>query len=263
MNHVKTLNSLALAITLSLSTSAALAENNEVQDMSDPLAVYTQAGFGATDKGLNLKFGQTYDTGNDDTMAMNVFEVKGIAGDIFGWAGSSERDDSIDSVRFRNFNVDHTNGRGSQVDMNYDVERESLDISYSFIQALPQWGGLNVYPLAGVGVNLTNGEMDTGNGVEKIGYTIPGTFGVVGAYTKYSITDNLWINYNPMWLTTISGADAYVNNAYGAGNSSVFANELAVSYQINPRTNVRYFANWTQYQSFSDGDQRIEINYQF
>lgn len=29
------------------------AQESEVQDMSDPLAVYTQAGFGYTDKGLN------------------------------------------------------------------------------------------------------------------------------------------------------------------------------------------------------------------
>ena len=34
----------------------------ELQDMSDPLAVYTQAGLGYTDKGLNLKVGKAYDS---------------------------------------------------------------------------------------------------------------------------------------------------------------------------------------------------------
>ena len=59
----------------------ALAEEaeKEVQDMSDPLAVYTQAGMGLTDKGINIKVGQTYNSGDPEVMAMNVIEVKGIA----------------------------------------------------------------------------------------------------------------------------------------------------------------------------------------
>ena len=43
--------------------SPVFAETNsdeQLQDMSDPLAVYTQAGFGITDKGANIKIGQTY-----------------------------------------------------------------------------------------------------------------------------------------------------------------------------------------------------------
>jgi hypothetical protein len=56
--------------------------------MSDPLAVYTQGGLGASDKGLNLKVGQSYDTGNPETMAMNIIEVKGIAGN--SWAGVAQ-----------------------------------------------------------------------------------------------------------------------------------------------------------------------------
>jgi len=50
---------------------------DDVQDMSDPLAVYTQVGAGYTDKGINLKVGQAYDTGSDLTAGMNVIEVKG------------------------------------------------------------------------------------------------------------------------------------------------------------------------------------------
>ena len=34
---------------------SATAEENELQDMSDPLAVYTQAGVGVSDKGINFK----------------------------------------------------------------------------------------------------------------------------------------------------------------------------------------------------------------
>ena len=51
-------------------------------------------------------------------------------------------------------------------------------------------------------------------------------------------------------------------NAYGEGNDNVFLHEFAVNYQINPRMNVRYFANWNENLDFSDGSHRIEINYQ-
>lgn len=263
---------LALALVSAFAHAESTPESSEqVQDMSDPLAVYTQGGFGVSDKGLNLKVGQTYDTGNPDTMAMNIIEVKGIAGEQLGWSGSSKRDDSIDSFRFRNFSVDTTNGRGAQLDMNYNVEKEQLDTSYSFIQALPKWGALQLYPLAGAGVRITNGKVDTTVDTESgtypidksIGYTIPGVYGVVGMYSKLAITDKLWVNYNPMWLTAIAGSDDFMESAFGQGNSEVFANEVSLSYQITPRFNVRYFANWTQEQEFKEGDQRIEVNYQF
>ncbi|MGD8232687.1 hypothetical protein [Vibrio sp. TRT 1302] len=265
-------NVLALALVSAFAHAESTSESSEqVQDMSDPLAVYTQGGFGVSDKGLNLKMGQTYDTGNPDTMAMNIIEVKGIAGEQLGWSGSTQRDDSIDSLRFRNFSVDTTNGRGAQLDMNYNVEQEQLDISYSFIQALPKWGALQLYPLAGAGVRITNGKVDatvdTESGTypidKSIGYTIPGVYGVVGVYSKLAITDKLWVNYNPMWFTAIAGSDDFMESAFGPGNSEVFANEVSLSYQVTPRFNVRYFANWTQEQELKEGDQRIEVNYQF
>ncbi|CAK1735177.1 exported hypothetical protein [Vibrio crassostreae] len=90
-----------------------------VQDMSDPLAIYTQAGVGFTNHGINLKVGATYNTGVSTEVGMNIFEVKGFAGDSAGWSSSRERNNSIDSIRYRNFEVDLTNGRGSQVDINY------------------------------------------------------------------------------------------------------------------------------------------------
>ena len=41
-------------LTLMIAASSHAAEQKEVQDMSDPLAVYTQVGVGATNKGLNF-----------------------------------------------------------------------------------------------------------------------------------------------------------------------------------------------------------------
>lgn len=249
--------------------SVAKAEDS-VQDMSDPLAVYTQAGAGYSDKGLNLKFGQTYDTGSDTTMGMNVLEVKGIAGDAIGFRDNDKSkfgsvDDSIDSVRFRNFTVDLTNGRGAQVDLNYNFDTNQGSASYSFIQALPKFGPVNLYPLAGAGIAagepLTDKSRSDADELHDR-YDMHGTFYVAGMYAKIEITDKIWLNYNPMYMGTISGSDTYKNGAF-YGDDSIMTHEFAASYQINPRLNVRYFANWNEEVDFEDGDHRIEFNYQF
>ncbi len=230
------------------------------QDMSDPLAVYTQAGFGITDKGINLKMGQTYDTGNADTAAMNVIEIKGIGGELLNLRDQNDYpsvDDSIDSFRFRNFSANMKNGSGHQIDMSYDVGTETLSSSYSIIQALPQLGMFSFFPLAGAGITVQNDQ----NGVN--GYSIPGTFALVGMYAKAQLTDKIWINYNPMYMSALSGSDTYKESAYGEGNGDILTHELAISYQINARSNIRYFANWSEYTDISKGDHRIEYNYQF
>ncbi|HAS6685602.1 TPA: hypothetical protein I7272_24080 [Vibrio parahaemolyticus] len=242
--------------------AVAKSDDAELQDMSDPLAVYTQAGFGATDKGLNLKIGQSYDSGNADTMAMNVIEVKGIGGDLLGIRDNEKPmyasvDDSIDSFRFRNFQVDMSSGLGKQFDINYNVDKDKLDASYSFIQALPKFGIVQLYPLAGVGVTVAN---DYSN--EDRGYEIPGTFTVVGMYSKVDITDKIWLNYNPMYMHTLSGSNDYTSRYY-ANDNNILTHELALSYQLTPRANIRYFANWNEKVDFGDGDHRIEFNYQF
>lgn len=122
------MKNILLLITLPLFSLSSIAKDVP-QDMSNPLAVYTQAGFGITDKGINIKVGQTYDTGNADTAAMNVIEIKGIGGKVLGIKSTHHYplvDDSIDSFRFRNFSVNIKNGRGYQLDMSYDVETETL-----------------------------------------------------------------------------------------------------------------------------------------
>lgn len=253
------MKNILLLITLPLFSLSSIAKDVP-QDMSNPLAVYTQAGFGITDKGINIKVGQTYDTGNADTAAMNVIEIKGIGGKVLGIKSTHHYplvDDSIDSFRFRNFSVNIKNGRGYQLDMSYDVETETLSNSISIIQALPKLGIFSLYPLAGVGINVQNDQ----TGVN--GYSIPGTFGLIGMYTKAQLTKNIWFNYNPMYMSALSGSDNYKESAYGNGNSNILTHEFAISYQINPRSNIRYFANWNKYTDISKGDHRIEYNYQF
>ncbi len=243
-------------------------EEEQLQDMSDPLAVFTQAGVGITDKGINFKVGQTYDTGNPETAAMHVVELKGIGGDMIGIRDQddfSTVDDSIDSFRYRNFSANMKNGSGAQIDINYTADTDSLTGSYSILQALPKMGMFQFFPLAGLGLDVRNRQIinETTGATSNDGYHIEGAFALVGMYAKITLTDNIWINYNPMYMTALSGSDNFEENAYGAGNSDILTHEFAISYQINTRTNVRYFANWNENVDFADGDHRIEVNYQF
>jgi len=260
---MKNLSSQLIPLSLIIALSPSAFADDDVQDMSDPLSVYTQAGLGYTDKGLNVKVGHAYDTGNSKTAAMNVFELKGIAGETLGWNGSSRENnnDSPSTVRFRNFTADLSNGRASQIDVNYDLNNEMGTASYSLVQALPKLGPFNFFPLAGVGAAFGNNVI--GDDGDKIsGYSIPGTFAVVGTYAKLSLTDNIWLNYNPMWMKTLSGSDTYKEHGF-ENDDSVLQHEIAASYKITPRFNVRYFANWSENSNFNDGNHRVEFNYQF
>jgi len=253
-------------ISIGVSFSSYADNQKEVQDMSDPLAVYTQIGFGTTNKGLNLKVGQAYDTGIATTAGMNVIEVKGIYGDALGWESDSKTTDSIDSFRFRNFSVDLSSMSATQIDANYNlnanlVADESMDVSYSFIKALKPMGRFTFYPLAGVGASLGENTLED-NGSRDSGYSIMGAYGLVGMYAKVTINDKIWLNYNPFWLTTIGGSDNYKDHYYGLNQSHILTHEFAASYQINPRMNLRYFANWNENLDFVDGDHRLEFNYQ-
>lgn len=265
MNLIKpTVVITAAALQFMSSAFAQTTQNSgeELQDMSDPLAVYTQAGFGITDKGMNIKIGQTYQSSQPGTMAMNIIEMKGVAGDVLGIRDNDDPlygnvDDSIDSLRLRNFQVEVAKGLGRQLDVNYDVDNDRLDLSYSFIKALPKLGVFQVFPLAGAGVTVANDY----SGDNK-GYEIPGTFTVIGMYSKVELTDKIWINYNPMYMHTLSGSSDYKSEYY-AGDDNILTHEFALSYQLNPRTNIRYFANWNEHTNFGDGDHRVEFNYQF
>ncbi|ABZ77093.1 conserved hypothetical protein [Shewanella halifaxensis HAW-EB4] len=258
MKNSTLVSALTLLAPLSFSPlSFAQQAQDEVQDMSDPLAVYTQAGAGVTNKGINLKLGNSYDTGNPDTMAMNIIELKGIAGDSLGLDGN----DSISNLRYRNFNLDMTNGRGAQVDVNWDFNNNVGNASYSFIQALPAFGPVQLFPLAGVGITVTDTAVIRGEETEigSVGYAIPSSFAVVGTYAKITLTDNIWLNYNPMYMTTLN------NNEYMSDMMDGLYHEVVVSYQINPKQNIRLFANYaaTDFNVDKNVDWRIEFNHQF
>jgi hypothetical protein len=245
---------------------AEVKSETEVQDMSDPLAVYTQAGVGATNLGMNVKIGRSYDPGKPNFMAMNLIEIKGLLGETLGWDNLNREDNSVDNIRFRNFKVDTTTGRGAQIDFIYNFDETHIakntgELSYSFMQALPKMGIVNLYPLAGLGASFGKDAVETDGTIDD-GFSFNGTYALLGMYGKITLSEKIWINYNPFWLTTLSGTSQYKDNAYGADDSNVLTHEFVLSYQINPKLNVRYFANWNENLSFSDGGHRIEVNYQ-
>ncbi|WP_419168710.1 hypothetical protein [Halobacteriovorax sp.] len=242
-------------------------DKNEVQDMSDPLAVYTQAGIGATNKGLNLKIGISYDTGIKNLMGMNVIEFKGSLGEELGWDKSSKRSNKLDSFRFRNFKADLTTGRGAQIDINYNFKQSYLaqrtgSASYALLQALPKYYFINLYPLAGLGVDFGKNVVEDDSSIDS-GFSIYGVNALIGMYGKFTLTEKIWLNYNPFWLTAVSGSNLYEDSAYAPGKDNILLHEFAASYQFTPRFNLRYFANWSNLVDITDGDHRIEANYQF
>ena len=252
------MKTLRLAAAIAVLLPGLTVASEEVQDMSDPLAVYTQVGAGSTNKGLNFKIGQVFDTGNEETMGMYTFELKGLGGDTLGWENGSN--DSIDSIRLRKANVNVVEGRGMMLDAAYDFNNEFGSLSYNVVQATPAFGPIQLYPLAGAGASFGNNVIGD-NGDVVSGYSMPGIFAVVGMYSRIEITDRIWANYNPMWKTTLSGSEVYKENGI-AGDSSALFHEVAVSYQFTPRFNLRYFANWHSADGSSNTDHRIEFNYQ-
>ncbi|MCX2534118.1 hypothetical protein OQ486_11635 [Plesiomonas shigelloides] len=261
-------SALAAPATESLTTPAPTATAPEVQDMSDPLAVYSQLGAGITNDGLNLKLGNQYDAGQPNRLAMNIIELKGMLGDTFGWSDRPYRDNSIDSVRLRNFSLNTQTGLGSQLDINYNFDssylaEQNASVSYSFIKALPKMGRLQFYPLVGAGANIAlNQYVNDDRTKIDAGYTLPGTFMVAGMYSKLELTDKIWFNYNPMWMKTLSGSDFYKQNAFGDDHDDVLQHEVTASYQMTPRLNMRYFINWDNHAGFNDAVHRLEVNYQ-
>jgi len=245
-------------------TAILIAENNDtktLQDMSDPLAVYTRGGIGVTNRGVNIKIGVQYKSDDKNKNQMHVLEIKGIGGDVIGWDGPYERSNSVDSFRYRNFSVDKSNGRGTQIDLSYDLHSEAGALSYSLLQGLPKWQNFNLYPLVGIGLAYANNAPQDDGSIHS-GISFPGVLAVVGMYGKYTVTDNIWINYNPFWTVGLLGSERFMDYGF-EGHSSVLTHEVTLSYKLSARSNIRYYANWSQYINYKDGAHRIEYNYQF
>ncbi|GEM81316.1 hypothetical protein [Vibrio superstes] len=252
------LNATTTAILIaSLASTSALAASNE--DTSS-----VTAGIGFDNYGASVKV--QIDDQTEAHQTKGILEVKGIAGDSLGWSGSNERDDSIDSVRARYFNTDKASNFGSYVDTEYDVEQEKLDLSANITWRY-QFNRLEILPYAGVGLTILNGEIpleEHGIAADDhvTGYTLPGTYGQIGAYAKVNILDNLDFMYNPEWRSTLGGAAAYTNGYYN-GDDTQFTNEIRLTYRITTNFDVQYHEEWDSEQDYSDATRGFEFNYKF
>lgn len=256
-----------MAVSLAIGSSCSFAEEErEIQDMSDPLAVYTLVGGGWTNKGLYINLGKFYDPDIPNTMAMHQLEFQGLLGEQIGWDSNDVKDDSLDTIRYRNFKVNTENGRGAQIDLFLNLKEsafaeETVTASYGIIQALPKLWRFNFYPLAGAGVAAGHDVLEEDGDIDS-GVSLGGVFGLVGMYSKFTITDKMWINFNPFYNIAAIGSSEYEDNAYGIDNRDILLWEAVLSYQFTPRFNLRAFSNWSDEVDYMDGDHRIEFNYQ-
>lgn len=250
-------------LTVPLFSTAAFAKEQEVQDMSDPLAVYTQVGGSYGTNGINFKLGKTLDTGSPTDMSMILFEVKSMLGEHTKDEGSSAMNpdmanDGISELRFRKFDVDMTNGRGISMDVIHNFDSNSGTASIGMIQALPKVGFWQAFPIIAAGVQYNDGSMHAADG-ESTGLHSDFAFASFTLYNKFQLTDTIWANYNPVYTQAIFGDQLYTDNLRG---SDGLTHEFVLSWQMTPKQNFRLWYNTTQ-NNFSDGDFRLEYNQQF
>jgi len=236
---------------------------NEVQDMSDPLAVFTQLGASYGTNGINLKLGKTLDTKSATDMSMILVEVKGLYGEHMKNEGSSAlhpeaANDGISELRFRKFDVDMTNGRGLSMDFIHNFDTNSGTASLGMIQALPKIGIWQAFPIIAAGVEYNDGSQRSETN-ESSGLHSDFVFASFTLYNKFQITETIWANYNPVYSQAIFGDDHYTDNLKGSNGLS---HEFALSWQMTPKQNFRLWYNASQNQ-FEDGDFRLEYNQQF
>ncbi|MFG1484913.1 hypothetical protein ABMA77_02530 [Halobacteriovorax sp. RZ-1] len=234
--------------------------------MSDPLAVFTSVGFGATNRGLNAKFTLAYPSGEPGIASLNALEIKGFLGEELGWDRTSRKSNDIDTVRLRRFSVNGAKQTATQIDATYNFKgnnlaEQNISAAYSYVHGIPEFWNINLYPLGGVGLEIGKNAIEDDDTIDS-GYSIMGINAVIGMFAKLAITKKIWLNYNPLWIVAISGSDRFENHAYG-NKDNLLTHEFAIGYQINPQLNLRYFANWNNLIDYTDGDHRLEFNYQF
>jgi len=213
-------------------------EQEEVADMSDPTAVYTSVGLGYGNKGYNAKIGLQLPDAGDGSAHMISLEVK----------------EGGDTFRGRYFKVDTTSGFASSLDASYDQLTGTAHVSAGALQTIPLTERLVIYPGLYLGGMIGDQENLRGQttGVDLLAITATAQL-----YSKFQITEQMWLNLNPAYTTSLYGIE-----------SNKFDVEVAVGYQFTPVFNTRIFHNnnvgvgnydEVNYESVT----RIEFNYAF
>lgn len=217
----------------------AFANESEVVDLSDPMAVYTSIGASYGTEGANLKMGLAYDTGKDSTIGMHILELKNLI-----------EPDSDASFRYRHFGVDLMNGRGTQIDVNHNLELGMGTASYGLMQMVPITSNFAIYPVLAAGVHFDiNSDKAQDDGIN-----LPGAFVSLTAYSKFTINENWWLNYNPTFIYGIAGQ---------LNGEDALVHEFVVSRKIGTDKSIRLFHNIANNDSFNQGETRLEFNMAF
>ncbi len=246
----------ALVMSGIAATSFAAETEKEVQDMSDPMAIYTSGGISYGTNGLNLKMMKTLDTGSKTDLSAIIVEIKDMDfaddGDV---RHGTERSSAPSNLRLRKFDVDMTTGRGISYDIMHNTDKDAGMLSVGVMQALPINSFWTAYPILGAGVWYAEDEQ---NGIDVPGVTLNLTM-----YNKFTVTDKIWLNWNLTYAEGIFGKEEFKDDRNSASDSLV--HEFIASYQIDPRNNLRLWHNTSQDKMNEDdtGETRLEFNHQF
>lgn len=224
----------------SLNLFAQDVEKEETADMSDPMAIYTMLGGSYGSEGADFKFMSTLESDNPTGGKAIVGEAKGGLKD----------GEFFSDYRLRLFEADFKTGRGSSLDLMYNTESESGSITKGIMQMVPVTEKFTLYPILGAGIAF--------NQHEHAGINVPGAFLNFTLYSKYQLTEKIWLNYNPSYNHGIYGADIFKDNLKGEEGLN---HEFIASYQINPVSNVRAYYNVNQ-ANLDEGVWKLEYNRQ-
>lgn len=213
-----------------------------------------------------LNFNVELDRNDDTAMSFYRLDAKGVYGEALGWNSDDNQDDSIDTLRVRMGEIHNDSKMGMYMDAEYDRDIERLDASAGIIGEI-KTKQLTIRPFATFGLVAQNTIESIGPAEVEAGYTIPGTYATVGAYTEYQVTERVSVQYNPLWKTAVSGKSHHTEHGFidnkDKGHGSILINEFAIAYKINTQVKLQYVAEWDQHTSLSDGEQMIELKYQF
>ncbi|WP_244230739.1 hypothetical protein [Vibrio ouci] len=213
----------------------AIAEESS-PDMSDPTAVYTSVGAGYGTKGHNLKLGiQLPDSGEGSAHMISL-----------------ESKEGGDTYRGRYFKLNTTTGFASSIDANYNRLTGVAQVSAGGLQTIPITDQFTIYPSLYLGTMIANERNDAG---DKVGVDFPAITATALLYTKYQFTENVWLNVNPSFTSSVYGS-----------KTDVFDLEASLGYQFTPVLNMRLFHNnnmsvGTYNDDTYESVTRLEFNY--
>ncbi len=230
-------------IVLVMASAGAIAETTQPEnvesesasddiDMSDPMAIYTNAGLSFGTGGIDMKLGlQIPSDGGFSNMI--ILEGKGAFR-----KGESEE---FASYRGRYFAGQQEGSLRFAVDVNYNAEADVALYNTGVFYTQPISSNLTIYPGMMVG-KATNGGT-VAPGTEESTTIMTAMF-----YSRYTLSDKTWLTVNPTYT--------HYREEFGDVGRNNFSMEMGIGYQLNKKTNVRLWGG-------TDNEMKLQINRAF